>query len=170
MEPYRPLRFTFFIYDFIRLIVMTRLLMALGSEGNGGFPYIFYAAPNGLFPLMSFFLWIRLNAYKPYIALYMAGKILAVVAVFAWLIFSLPNIADILSANNQETYTVIGTVLLLSAGDTLTVLGGAVLKRRIQGKLRARMRSADLRSNGLRSDVVPEGGKDGIEPPPGIGH
>jgi hypothetical protein len=77
---------------------------------------------------MSFFVWLRLDAYKPYIALYMAGKILAVVAAFSWLIFSLPLIPGI-----QGTDTLIGTVLLLSFGDILTVLGGAVLKRRIRG-------------------------------------
>jgi hypothetical protein len=136
MEPYRPLRLILFIYDFIRLIVMMSLLLAFlppASSGDGGFagdvfPHIFYAVPNGLFTLMSFFLWLRLDAYKPYIALYMAGKILAVVAAFSWLIFSLPRIL-----NSQETGTIVGTVLLLSLGDALTVLGGAVLKKRIRG-------------------------------------
>jgi hypothetical protein len=136
MEPYRPLRLIFFIYDLIRLVVMTSLLMAflppVGSAEGGLFPYVFYAVPNGLFTLMSFFLWIKLNSYKPFIALYMAGKILAVVAVFSWLIFSLPHLADILSVNSQGTFTIMGTALLLSVGDALTVLGGAVLKKRIQ--------------------------------------
>jgi hypothetical protein len=135
MEPYRPLRLIFFIFDFIRLAVMIRLLMVFvppaGSGESGVFPYVFYAVPNSLFPLISFFLLFRLNAYKPYIALYMAGKILAVVAVFAWLIFSLPHIRDALVAVPRDAFTVIGTVLLLSAGDAFTVLGGAILKKRI---------------------------------------
>ncbi|MDR2738337.1 MAG: hypothetical protein LBB68_00665 [Treponema sp.] len=133
MEPYRPLRLIFFIFDFIRLAVMISLLMTFvppaGSEQV--FPYVFYTVPNGLFPLISFFLLFRLNAYKPYIALYMAGKILAVVAVFAWLIFSLPHIRSALSAVSRDAFTVIGTVLLLSAGDAFTILGGAILKKRI---------------------------------------
>ncbi|GHV74314.1 hypothetical protein AGMMS49940_16160 [Spirochaetia bacterium] len=119
MEPYRPLRLIFFIYDFFRLLVMTRL-----PDTGGLFPYVFYAIPNGLFTLMSFFLWLRLDAYKPYIPLYLAGKILAVVAGLSWLIFS--------PVNSEGTDTIIGTVLLLSAGDILTVLGGAVLKKRIR--------------------------------------
>ncbi|MDR2078949.1 MAG: hypothetical protein LBP74_04410 [Treponema sp.] len=135
MEPYRPLRLIFFIFDFIRLAVMISLLMAFappaGSQGGGIFPYVFYTVPNGLFPLISFFLLFRLNVYKPYIALYMAGKILAVVAVFAWLIFSLPHIRGALLAVSRDAFTVIGTVLLLSAGDAFTILGGAVLKKRI---------------------------------------
>jgi hypothetical protein len=142
MEPYRPLRLIFFIYDLFRLVVMTGLLMTFlpltPSNAGGVFPHVFYAVPNGLFTLMSFFLWLRLDAYKPYIALYMAGKILAVVAVFSWLIFSLPHITDALSggtlsADSQGTFTIIGAALLLAAGDALTILGGAVLKKRIRG-------------------------------------
>jgi hypothetical protein len=136
MEPYRPLRLILFIYDFIRLMVMTSLLMAflpLASSNAGGlFPHIFYAIPNSLFTLMSFFLWLRLDAYKPYIALYMAGKILAALAVFSWFIFSVPHIAEVLSVNSAGTFTVMGTVMLLSAGDVLTILGGAVLRKRIR--------------------------------------
>jgi hypothetical protein len=118
MEPYRPLRLILFIYDFIRLIVMTRV-----PDTGGLFPYVFYAVPNGLFTLMSFFLWFRLDAYKPYIPLYLAGKILAVIAVLSWMIFSLSQLANDL---------LIGTVLLLSAGDALTVIGSALLKKRIR--------------------------------------
>ncbi|GHU62128.1 hypothetical protein FACS189445_4860 [Spirochaetia bacterium] len=134
MEPYRPLRLIFFIYDFIRLVVMTSLLMAFlppASSGVGGtFPHVFYAIPNSLFTLMSFFLWLRLDAYKPYIALYMAGKILAVVAIFTWLIVTAARLAY-----SGETFTIMGTVMLLAAGDAFTVLGGAVLKRRIRNLL-----------------------------------
>ena len=78
MGPYRPLRLILFIYDFIRLMVMTSLLLAFlppvgngeGGPAGGLFPHVFYAVPNGLFTLMSFFLWLRLDAYKPYIPLY----------------------------------------------------------------------------------------------------
>jgi hypothetical protein len=133
MGTYRPLRLVFFIYDFVRLIVMTGLLVlfvqpAALHEG-GLFPYIFYAVPNGLFPLMSLFLWVNLNAYKPFIALYMAGKILAVVSIFAWLMFSLPHVSTLFLEGGRQTFVVAGTALLLSAGDALSVLGGAVLKK-----------------------------------------
>jgi hypothetical protein len=135
MEPYRPLRLIFFVFDFIRLAAMISLLMTVvspaDSEGGGVFPYVFYTVPNGLFPLISFFLLFRLNAHKPYIALYMAGKILAVVAVLVWLVFSLPHIRGALLAVPRHTFTVIGTVLLLSIGDIFTVLGGVILRKRI---------------------------------------
>jgi hypothetical protein len=133
MGSYRPLRFVVFIYDFARLVVMTSLLITfaqpVSSHDGGVFPYMFYAVPNGLFPLMSFFLWVNLGAYKPFIALYIAGKILAVVSVFAWLIFSLPRISASFLENGRSLFIVTGTALLLSAGDALSVLGGAVLQK-----------------------------------------
>jgi hypothetical protein len=153
MGIYQPLRLVFFIYDFFRLIIMTSLLVMFGqlmsSNESGLFPYVFYAVPNGLFPLMSFFLCVNFRAYEPYIALYMAGKILAVVSVLAWFVFSLPRIALSFSAGSRSTFAVAGTVLLLSVGDALSVLGGAVLKKQIPdatapGKAEIPSESADL--------------------------
>jgi hypothetical protein len=164
MGTYRPLRLVFFIYDFVRLVVMTGLLVLFiqpASPHEGGvFPYVFYAVPNGLFPLMSFFLWLKLGAYKPFIALYMAGKILAVVSVFAWLMFSLPRIFAAFSADGRSTFIVAGAVLLLSAGDALSILGGVVLKKRILDAALPREpgRPLDRGSTNLGSIEAPEEG------------
>jgi hypothetical protein len=133
MGSYRPLRFVFFIYDFVRLVVMTSLLMGFvqltESQDGGVFPYVFYAVPNGLFPLMSFFLWVDPGAYRPFIPLYMAGKVLAVVSGLMWIIFSLPRISGAFFETGQSTFIVAGTALLLSAGDAFSALGGAVLRK-----------------------------------------
>jgi hypothetical protein len=135
MGTYRPLRFAFFIYDSVRLVVMISLLTSFGQPGSppggGVFPYVFYAVPNSLFPLMSFFLWVKLGGYKPFIALYMAGKTLVVVSALAWLVFSFPRISASFFEAGRSTFIVAGTVLLLSAGDALSVLGGAVLRKHI---------------------------------------
>jgi hypothetical protein len=129
----KPLRFIFFIYDFFRLIVMTGLLVRFAqpvSPHEGGlFPYMFYAVPNGLFPLMSFFLCVNLGAYRPFIALYMAGKFLAVVSVFVWLVVSLPRISASFLAEGRSVFIVTGAALLLSIGDALSLLGGAALQK-----------------------------------------
>jgi hypothetical protein len=133
MGTYRPLRLAFFIYDFIRLVAMTSLLVTFGqpaaSNEGGLFPYMFFAVPNGLFPLMSFFLCVNFRVYKPFIALYMAGKILAVVSVLAWFVFALPRVSLSFLGGSRSTFIVAGTVLLLSAGDALSALGGAVLRK-----------------------------------------
>jgi hypothetical protein len=135
MGTYRLLRLVFFIYDFFRLVIMTSLLVMfsqLTSPDEGGlFPYVFYAVPNGLFPLMSFFLCVNFRDYKPYIALYMAGKVLAVVSVMAWFVFSFPRIALSFSAGSRTTFVVAGIALCLSVGDVFSVLSGALLRKRV---------------------------------------
>jgi hypothetical protein len=164
MGTYQPLRLVFFIYDFFRLVIMTSLLVMFSplasSHENGLFPYVFYAVPNGLFPLMSFFLCVNFWDYKPYIALYMAGKILAVVSVLAWFVFLLPRIALSFSMGSRTTFAVAGTALLLSIGDALSVLGGALLKKQIPDGAPPREPEipSDLGSVNLGADEVPEEG------------
>jgi hypothetical protein len=111
--------------------LLATFMQPVSSNETDLFPYMFYAVPNGLFPLMSLFLCINLNAHKSFIALYMAGKILAAVSVFAWLVFSLPRISLFFAEGGRSILAVTGTVLLLSIGDALSVLGGAVLKKRM---------------------------------------
>ena len=159
MGTYKPLRFVFFIYDFVRLIVMTGLLVTFvqsASSHNGDvFPYVFYAVPNGLFPLMSFFLCVNPGAYKPFLALYMAGKFLAVVSVFAWLVFSLPRISASFVEDRRSIFIVAGTALLLSIGDALSVLGGAVVQKHISDAAAPRERTPGQGSANLGATEVP---------------
>jgi hypothetical protein len=124
-------------------------------QGGGVFPQVFYVVPNGLFPLMSFFLWINLEAYKPFIALYMAGKIIAVVSVFAWLMFSLPLISASFLEGRRSTLIVAVAVLLLAAGDALSVLGGVALKKHMLNAALPREPGQPCSTN-LGSAQVPE--------------
>jgi hypothetical protein len=156
------LRLVFFIYDFVRLAVMTSLLVVFiqpaSPPGGGVFPYIFYTVPNGLFPLMSFFLWVNLNSYKPFLALYMAGKFLAVVSVFAWLVFSLPRISASFLEDGRSTFIVAGTALLLSIGDALSILGGAVAQKNVPDAASPRERPLVQGSANLGAAEAPEEG------------
>jgi hypothetical protein len=135
MEIYRPLRVVLFGYDLIRLMVMIRLLVSFvpseGTRGEGVFPYLFYAVPNGLFPLITFFLWIRVSLYRSFIPLYLAGKTLAIVAIFAWVIFSRQLIAQALAINTNGIISIVGAAMLLSIGDFLSIVGGAILKHKL---------------------------------------
>jgi hypothetical protein len=135
MEVYRPLRIVLFIYDLIRLIVMVRLLVSFvplnGAQDEEVFPYLFYAVPNGLFPLITLFLYIRVSLYKPFIPLYLAGKTMAMVAVFAWIIFSRQFIAQALAVNTDGTISIVGAAMLLAIGDFLSIAGGVFLKHRL---------------------------------------
>jgi hypothetical protein len=163
MGTYRPLRLVFCVYDFIRLVVMTSLLVRFvqpaSSPDGGVFPYVFYAVPNGLFPLMSFFLCVNLGLYKPFIALYMAGKTLAVVSAFAWLMFSLPRLSVSFFEGSRSTFIVAGAALLLSVGDALSVLGGAALTKHMpDAPQRETERTLGQGSASPRSVAVPEEG------------
>jgi hypothetical protein len=138
MDVYRPLRVTLFFYDLFRLIVLLQLWMSFApligdagvSDGNaaGGFPWLVYAAPNGLFPLMALFLWRRLSEYKAYITLYIAGKTISVVVFLGWLISSSQTIVPVI---NEETLLVLGSWLFLSLLDAFSMLGAILLKNRL---------------------------------------
>jgi hypothetical protein len=162
MGTYRPLRLVFFIYDFFRLVIMTSLLVMFSqlssSNESGVFPYVFYAVPNGLFPLMSFFLCVNFRDYRPYIALYMAGKILAVVSVMAWFAFSFPRIALSFAAGSRSVFAVAGIALLLAVGDAFSVLSGALLRKQIQDGAAPREIPADPEPVDLGPGTVPEEG------------
>jgi hypothetical protein len=138
MDVYRPLRVTLFFYDLFRLIVLLQLWLSFApltgdvsggfTADAGGFPYLAYAAPNGLFPLMALFLWIRLSEYQAYITLYIAGKTIGIVVFLGWLISSFQTIV---LAINEETVLVLGGWLFLTALDALSILGAVLLKNRL---------------------------------------
>lgn len=135
MKVYQPLRISLFVYDLIRLILMIRLLSVFGfspvHEDSGIFPYLVYAVPQALFPLMTLFILIQFPVYESYIFLYIAGKTIGIVSVFAWIVFSFQNILTSLAVDMAETSAVLGGVLLLAATDALSIGGGVLLKNRL---------------------------------------
>jgi hypothetical protein len=135
MKIYRPLRISLFVYDLVRLILMIRLLsvfgLSLASEDSGIFPYLVYAVPQALFPLMTLFILLQFPVYDSYIVLYIAGKTIGIVSVFAWIVFSFLNILASLAVDAAETAAVLGGVLLLAATDALSIGGAVLLKNRL---------------------------------------
>ena len=107
-----------FVYDCSRLAFLISLLYNyLGTapdSGNLTIPFIMYAAPNALFPLMSFFLFIRLNLYRSYIPLYITGKALALLCMLVWLFFTMQYLFD--------TYKILWAVFYCAA-DLGTIIG-----------------------------------------------
>ncbi|MDR2663103.1 MAG: hypothetical protein LBC31_08915 [Treponema sp.] len=92
-EPHRTVRTAVVIYDCSRLLFLVTLLAAFMGPGPAGLfrsmgrnlPFMMYAAPQALFPLMSFFLLIRLEISKPYIPLYITGKAICILCLTFWL-------------------------------------------------------------------------------------
>ena len=107
-----------FIYDCSRLFFLVALLMFFlrpGLEsGIAKFPLLVYTSPNALFPLMSFFILIRINYSRAFIPLYITGKSLSLLCMMLWILFSLrftPNSA------------VLKWAVSLSAADLGTIMG-----------------------------------------------
>jgi hypothetical protein len=91
-----------FVYDCSRLLFLLILLMAYLGPGPGGMfqgadnlPYLMYSAPQALFPLISFFLLIRFDTSKLYIPLYLTGKILCLLCLLLWILFTLQRVQEI---------------------------------------------------------------------------
>jgi hypothetical protein len=132
MDVYRPLRAILFGYEVVRLLVLIGLYTAFaGAEGGGAFPYLVFAAPNALFVLMSFFLLLDLAAYRSYLTLYRAGKIVTAAAFIAWGLLSLrgnawgglaPALAWILWMGSS----------FISLGDVLSIPGSWMLMNRLK--------------------------------------
>jgi hypothetical protein len=146
MGEYRPLRGGIFVYDVLRLIVMleTAVLFALPANSSEGaiFPLLVYMAPNALFPMMALLFWRRPDEYKPYVFLYVAGKIVGIMANLGWLAFSIRNtVLDMMFHGDFSSRVFLGSAFVMIFLDGLSVLGGFLLNRgrvkaaRIEGGL-----------------------------------
>jgi hypothetical protein len=153
-SPYRPLSLVLFIYDFFRLFFMLELLIAVIPLGDAPeaswFPYLVYAAPNALFPLMGIFLLSRPGEYKSYISLYMAGKIIVIVSVFGWTIFSFQSILNS-AFPAREFITIFGFLFGLIILDAASLLANSQLKNKLNRNL------AEPSGETGEGDMVPEG-------------
>jgi hypothetical protein len=80
---------------------------------------------------MTLFLWIQLPVYESYLFLYVAGKTIGIVSVFAWIIASFQDILVSLAANTGGTPVILGSALLLAAVDGFSIWGGMLLKGKL---------------------------------------
>ena len=138
MNIYRPLRGCILIYDLIRLfsLVSVIILFMSPSEYSGTFqvPYLVYTAPNALFPLMAFFLLIRPRESHSYLSLYIAGKTVTISAALGWLVFFFFKLSDTLRIQGVRILILPGFILLAVTLDSLSVLGGMVLRNGFQAE------------------------------------
>ncbi|MDR3138711.1 MAG: hypothetical protein LBT95_03445 [Treponema sp.] len=138
MEVYQPLRVILFMYEMARLVFVAaaaRGFMAAEGSGTEFFsPYVVFMAPNALFPLMSLFLWLHLERYRPYLSLYMAGKIVSVVSAAAWIVSSFRKIPESLYAGGAQALVLLGMAFVFVFTDLLSVGGLWFLRNRLRGK------------------------------------
>jgi hypothetical protein len=133
MEIYRPLRAALFIYEGVRLVVLVWMFSLLRPGGGVDFfPWLVYAAPNALFPLMTLFLWQSVSRWGAYAPLYASGKCVALVSIVAFCFFSRQNMYTALYLKNPEAFLAFGSILFLLAGDMLSVAGGLALAGKVR--------------------------------------
>jgi hypothetical protein len=125
------LRLGIFFYDILRGFFLLTLLAGVTGDpsGPGGmfqgapdglrFPYMMYASPNALFPLMSLFLLIRSAQSKAFVPLYMTGKVISVAALGGWAFFAF------LKLRGLPPFMLL--LFFLGAADLTTVAGTALL-------------------------------------------
>ena len=130
------MRVILFLYDSLRLLLLIGLVVIFMTPGETfgesfaeftgsfaansrekAFPFLVYAAPNALFPLMYLFLWLYLSSYGSYIFLYIAGKSIAIAAALGWLIFSRTGAVPI--PDRMGFLGVLACVFMLLIGDAL---------------------------------------------------
>jgi len=136
MDVSKPLSAALFLYECIRLLLLAVFLFIVSPLGNGissgigaFFPYMVYISSNALFPLMAMFVWLRPDEYRNYITLYMAGKIIAVVSFYVWVIFS--SREGLSGAENiARSITLLGGSILINMADILSVWGAWTLKKK----------------------------------------
>jgi hypothetical protein len=129
-----------FVYEFFRFMIMIGIFAVFrpwqGIAGSGAFveslfPYVIYVVPNALFPLMTYFLWIRFSLYKAYLALYIAGKTIVVVSIIGWSVFSFQSIITSNSMEWTSVLIVAGVTLLLAVTDAFSIFGGLALQTKL---------------------------------------
>jgi hypothetical protein len=141
MNEYRPLRAVLFYYEVFRVLLLAGLFVFFspleGVVKGGVFPFLAYVTPNALFPIMALFLWARLGEFRVYLPLYVAGKVIAVVAFYAWGLFNFRPALELPLMGLERESIAQGIALLsggfvLSLGDALSIFGGWMLHNRIK--------------------------------------
>ena len=133
------LRGSLFSFDLLRLIFIvlsfTFITIKQAEDIENFFPYLAYISTNALFPLISFFIFIKPLEYINHLNLYMAGKAIAVVLFYLWAIFTFQfsaviNNAAIMGMENfTQIMIILGGAFIISLWDTISILEAWFLKK-----------------------------------------
>jgi hypothetical protein len=83
-----------FTYECVRTFVLAVTLVFLLPETTSSIPWLAFAAPGVLFPLMALFIMLDVSRYKVYLPLFIAGKFACIFSLLSWsLIFGNNTIA-----------------------------------------------------------------------------
>jgi hypothetical protein len=137
MQKHRFVCLVLTVYDIFRWVLMTAILVGLVGTAEKGIvingaattltmiPYLLYAAAPALFPLMTLFLWLNRKQYRPFASLYIAGKIIGIVAVVVWCYFNWSLNGTMLLVRFGKGRDILYHIIIpfLTLLDALSVLG-----------------------------------------------
>ena len=131
MNAYQPLAAALFFYECLRLLMLVtfQIIEPPGGFISGILPV--YLSSNAMFPLMALFLWLKPEEYRGFIALYMAGKWIAVISFFSWQIFSSRELLWV--ENAARSMILLGGYTLINFADIFTVWGAWKMKNKYRG-------------------------------------
>ena len=75
------------IFELVKIVIITSILI-LDENNKSIFLLVFFASQGAIFPIMALFLWLNTIRYKEYLPLYIAGKIITIVIITGWSVFS----------------------------------------------------------------------------------
>ena len=84
----RPLKFGLFIYECLKIFLLTAAFASLQAADPAIFPWLLFAVSGVLYPLMALFLWLDIDRYRSYLPLFAAGKIIGIIVLLGWFIVS----------------------------------------------------------------------------------
>jgi len=130
MDIIRLIKPALFLYESVKIIMLTLILMFLSPPAST-VPWLIIAVPGAaLFPLLALFLWLDISRYKAYLPLFLAGKC---IGVFLLLIFSvLSGQFTIMQGFHGKT---IYAELIFLTGDLLALAGILYIFKELSNKL-----------------------------------
>ena len=71
------------MYEVVRIIIIANLLIYMSND-QSFFVLMIFAVQGAVFPIMALFLCLNAVRYREYIPLYIAGKIIGILAILCW--------------------------------------------------------------------------------------
>jgi hypothetical protein len=135
----RSLRFGLFIYECLRVFPLMGAFIALQASNSTATPWLIYAAPCALFPLMALFLWLDNLRYRNYLPLLLAGKCVSVTVLLVWFIVSRQVIMI-----EDFSNSVVFIELILLSGDLLSIAAVLLIMKGVKKGEIARVPETDM--------------------------
>lgn len=122
-----PLSLFLLMFELVRSAALAAAFARLPGGADAA-PYAALAAPNALFALMAFFLYIDRERYGAFLPLYLSGKAVFLSALLVWSISSFHAILSSLVMDGAGTAALIVLCAGLIPADALSLLAAAALR------------------------------------------